>query len=839
MTRKGACLLCGVLVLAMSVFGAGDDYHARKLAMVGRSPTKTYTTISNDSIAIHIDTETGQFNLGTLPDSTTLIFAFPSGPGTSNTVFNIDNTSTCDYVNETWASFADPIMDYASITFPFTLFPASGGSSYVEGGWVVDNVRFMQKIYPVYLERPDGKIAGSCYIEYRVANLDATAHQVGVRLQMDTMIDDNDAARVATIFGYNNYEQVFIAPDIPGVYSAFRDTLPDGNPDPASLKATGYLSPSPLVPEAVTPDRFALGSWPDFTSLEPWYFTAAGGEYWDSAVLIWWEDYLAPGDSVIYGTYYGIGLPDYTPPVATPLVPAEDIWTACANTDIALRIEDDEIVNESSIELEVNGETYTTTDDELNWVAMSDMLVFTPAVPFANNSTVDVSLLTVADMEGNALEEPVSWSFKVDDEGAAVTDMHPNGGLAPLLPTLTCKIFDDETGIDESTIEIMVDGITYYYPMAGMTYDSVSGDFEFDLAAAGLPPFPMGHTVEVQVTRADDRVDTCGPHAPQPHTWSFVTSTPPVPILLMPGDGDTTTCEDQKIRIHLSGGSGIDSSSIVLWIDSDSFTLDDPSLILLPNDTLFYDPSAAFTYPTGEVTIRLNPVSDTLGAASDTAEWHFWVDLLPPVMSNESPTSPPDVATFNFDISMDITDNMLPIDVDSIRVEIINNNNRDTTVVLSSDPFTTWADPTFSFPANQTGVSFNDGEDVIVRLLVRDLPPATSDCAGNKLDTSFTFTIAETPCKRSPNPITPGVSPGKNDEVVFEFPNMRKTDLEVHIYIYDLRNNLVADIDRRRSGEWRWDGKDQAKNDVAQGTYIYLIKAGDETACTGTISIAR
>jgi hypothetical protein len=123
--------------------------------------------------------------------------------------------------------------------------------------------------------------------------------------------------------------------------------------------------------------------------------------------------------------------------------------------------------------------------------------------------------------------------------------------------------------------------------------------------------------------------------------------------------------------------------------------------------------------------------------------------------------------------------------------------------------------------------------------MVRDLPPITSDCAGNLLDTTFTFTLSETPCERYPNPITPGVSAGVNDEVIFQFPNMRKANSDIHIFIYDLKNNQVADIDQPLSGEWRWDGTDTADEQLTQGTYIYLIKMDDETVCTGTISIAR
>lgn len=839
MTRKGACLLLAIIALSSVVFGQMDEYAHRKALLAPPREERVTVELNNDSIAVKIDDETGQFNMATWPDELTLLYGYDWGSYTSETVLNIDDYTSAMYFNEEFAPFgAEFIGDVASSFIPFTTYSATGGSTYVEGGWVVDDIRMIQRVQPVYLERSDGKISGSVYIEYRVANIGSSAHNIGIRLQMDTMVDDNDAARLATIYGYSGYDDVFIAPDIPATWSAYQGTLPSGNPDPTSLKATGYLSPGGLAPNAVTPDRFAVGQWGTFRGLENWYYTSSGTNYTDSAVLIWWEDNLAPGDSVVYGTYYGIGLPDYTPPVAAPLAPAPDSWTSCAGTDVVLILEDDETIDESTIELEVNGVTYTTSDPELTWLPSDNLLIHIPPTSFANGDPVDVVLNPVSDFEGNEMEAPMSWTFYVDSRGAEVTSMSPTGIGAPVSPVLTCNIFDYETGVNSATIEIEVDGIVYDMSTPGITYDEVTGDFVFDMAAAGIF-FPNNYAVDVEIIRADDKPDTCSPNLPQSHVWSFVTSVPPVPILITPGNNDTTTCEDEEIHIDLSSAGGtIDETSIELCINADCFGVADAELELV-RDTLYFRPSGLYTYETGLVIITLMPVSDTLGAVGDTATWQFFVDLIPPVMSSEVPVSPPQVTATAFPISMNITDNMLPVDHDHIEVQIIHNGNSDTTVVEGDDPFVTWSDPTFSFSSAATGIAFSDGEWVTVRLLVRDLPPATSSCPGNLLDTTYTFQLAETPCNRGPNPITPGILDGKNDEVVFQFPNMRKAGIDVHILIYDLKNNMVADITQPEGGEWRWNGSDTAGQSVAQGTYIYLIRVDDETVCNGTISVAR
>ncbi len=313
-------------------------------------------------------------------------------------------------------------------------------------------------------------------------------------------------------------------------------------------------------------------------------------------------------------------------------------------------------------------------------------------------------------------------------------------------------------------------------------------------------------------------------------------ATPPVPVLLTPSVDAITTCEDEEVHIDLTSGLDIDTTTIVFWVNNDSFTLADEELQLV-NDTLYFRPSGFYTYQTGDVRICLSPIADTYGAWSIEYCWDFRVDLDAPVLSNPSPTSPPAVSAFNFDIAMDITDGMLPVDSSTIVVQII--AGVETTTVNYATSYTSWSGPTFSFPIQATGATFADGQQVRVRLMVRDLPPSDSDCAGNLLDTFFVFTLSETPCERYPNPITPGTIDGVNDEVIFQFPNMRKTDSKTNIFIYDLKNNQVADIDHPTSGEWRWDGTDTAGEQLGQGTYIYLIKVDDETQCTGTISIAR
>jgi|GEM_PF-6384768 len=102
MIRKGAYLLCGLLIIACSLYATEDDYDARKAEMVRRNGTKgNIIRLTNDYIGVAIDDTTGQFGVGISRTSldTMLTYGYPDIVTTSHTIFNVDNLSTCDYTN--------------------------------------------------------------------------------------------------------------------------------------------------------------------------------------------------------------------------------------------------------------------------------------------------------------------------------------------------------------------------------------------------------------------------------------------------------------------------------------------------------------------------------------------------------------------------------------------------------------------------------------------------------------------------------------------------------------------------------------------------------------------
>ncbi len=289
--RKGIyALLC--LVFVLSAF-ADADYDHRKARMAPPMEDKAIISTHNDHVGVQLDDVTGKFNEGTYPDNQRLLYSYPSSPWSSWTMVRVDGT---DYCNSAGA------LDL-EITTPFELISHPGDSSYIWGGWTTDEgIEIMQKLQPVYIVYPD-TIIGTVFIQYQVANTDDTCHEVGILLQMDTMIDSNDAAELATSRGYSGVEEGFSIDDelgMPPFWLAYEEGPSYSG---TQLIGMGILSGW----DAVTPDRFIVGQWGDLYDVE-WPFSPDGMDYSDSAVRIYWLlDTLCPGDTVVVGTYYGLG----------------------------------------------------------------------------------------------------------------------------------------------------------------------------------------------------------------------------------------------------------------------------------------------------------------------------------------------------------------------------------------------------------------------------------------------------------------------------------------------------------------------------------------------------
>lgn len=142
-------------------------------------------------------------------------------------------------------------------------------------------------------------------IVYEVSNQGREAHQVGLRLMLDTMLGENDGAPIRlgerTLTGDSGAEGT----DLPSFWQAF-DSLSKPN-----VMAQGTVAD----PTTVRPDRIVVTNWGNLAdhlwevALTPGKDFTREGEYeLDSAVALYWEETpLQPGESRLYATAYGLG----------------------------------------------------------------------------------------------------------------------------------------------------------------------------------------------------------------------------------------------------------------------------------------------------------------------------------------------------------------------------------------------------------------------------------------------------------------------------------------------------------------------------------------------------
>ncbi len=314
----------------------------------------------------------------------------------------------------------------------------------------------------------------------------------------------------------------------------------------------------------------------------------------------------------------------------------------------------------------------------------------------------------------------------------------------------------------------------------------------------------------------------------------------PEAFLTEPPESSITSCTDQPILIQVQCDAGIIEDSIYLNIDGIIYTIDSSVIIFEPvSNIIEFNPSGMAVFDDGVVTVNLLPLYDVYDTAGTSYTWYFFVDATPPVLDNPVPAPNSVVTDLAFDISFVISDEgVVPeaiagLDTLSVQVEVTNSDG-----TYNVTAYMSHTGNLFSINTDDAGLSFIDNEQVTIRVRAGDMFAADEFCGPNILDTTWAFTIGETPCKRGPNPITPN-GDAYNDSTSFQFPNMRSKNLEQKIFIYDRYEHLVREITVSGEHGWIWNGKDENGETVTQGVYIYLVVVDNEPVRNGTISVAR
>ncbi|SCP99275.1 Ig domain-containing protein [Anaerobium acetethylicum] len=263
--------------------GIAADY-TDKSAMGGDS------TIAGDPVSEYLSIQVGpdgRFNSGGTPAPGTtpwynISYAYPGAPWTSFSTIKVDGSNFI--YGSSGLRIQAPTEDALSMANTSI--------------WKYGDVEVKQTLQIV--NGTSGNLDTGMY-KYTVTNAGTVSHNVGVRIMIDTMLNNNDAApfRVPGV-GAVTTEMEFTGTNIPQYWQAFYSL---SNPD---IMAQGTLVRSGDTP----PDRFVLSNWENIYYADSvWDYTIhAGVSNGDSAATCWWNPVsIAAGESREFVTYYGLG----------------------------------------------------------------------------------------------------------------------------------------------------------------------------------------------------------------------------------------------------------------------------------------------------------------------------------------------------------------------------------------------------------------------------------------------------------------------------------------------------------------------------------------------------
>ncbi|RKZ35090.1 hypothetical protein DRQ33_00570 [bacterium] len=211
-------------------------------------------------------------------------------------------------------------------------------------------------------------------------------------------------------------------------------------------------------------------------------------------------------------------LAETDPPEAYTIFPPEcGAIVACTDTFIIIELFDENGIDDTTLQISVEGITYTISDPEV--ILLEDSLVyFIPSTWYSHGDTVNISVLRVADTLGNVASMPLVCSFIMDTIPPVLTEPVPPMGASvrDLTPTIQIPLTDDIAGVDSTSFELTIitpdgDTIVYTWGDAPLSWDRDTLVWEAMVAGLG---FEEDETLRICFS-ASDLVESehCGPNS--------------------------------------------------------------------------------------------------------------------------------------------------------------------------------------------------------------------------------------------------------------------------------------------------------------------------------------
>jgi len=270
--------------------------------------------IQNNNIGLNFADDTFGFNMGT-----SYLYSVPSEPLT------FDYPGTSELLDPLCLSTTHSVINVDGNLYDFYDCPVVGtvtsGSNYVSvtkqaaGGDIQVNL-MMSLVNNPAINSPVDTVK----IKYTLTNYSAVAHTVGVRLELDTKVLDQDGAIISTDNGITTLATTTAwyksLGQIPANWWDFNSS-PYSIPPP-ELVGRGYTYNNPYDEAATMPDIMEVANWEMVNGDAQWSGETIGDGLSgpdDSAVVFWWCNgdgdlssgfTLNPGASISFVTYYGL-----------------------------------------------------------------------------------------------------------------------------------------------------------------------------------------------------------------------------------------------------------------------------------------------------------------------------------------------------------------------------------------------------------------------------------------------------------------------------------------------------------------------------------------------------
>ncbi len=410
-------------------------------------------------------------------------------------------------------------------------------------------------------------------------------------------------------------------------------------------------------------------------------------------------------DSCFILIYDGLG------PTALLDYPEDSVITACADSEVRIVILDNYGVDFSTVQLRIDGVLYGLSDSEIS--ISGDTIIFTPSASFTHLDSVDVVLIDALDFVGNGLiGAPLEWGFIVDSQPPVISSLWPVPGdvIADGSPTVSVNVRDYPSEIDEGYFIVTVDGVSYSWPDAALSWDGVW--LNFDFAIAGLA-FIDGDTAVFCMNRVADGVspDYCGPNiADLDSCWSFTFDlTGPTAALLVPLDRAFSACPYQTVVFGIDDENGVVVESCAVRIDGTVHDWPDAALSWAGDSLIFTPPGPFADCDTIELSV-IEAVDSVGNSLSGSYDWWFVSDQSAPVLNDVDPPPGSLISEASPTIEIFATDSLSGVDPLSLSISI------DGARYAGTLPWIVWSGGKFDIDTDIGGLSWSDGDTISICL---------------------------------------------------------------------------------------------------------------------------